>query len=111
MVTLDLSGLAQVTGGYDLLPKEKWCLTCDNVLLILKTKGFPLSKTPLCKTETIFRCLFTLLFRAPRIKCLFFQIRNHSIRRKPGINKFLDKLEPRGNLVVALVVLNVLIHS
>ena len=30
MVTPGLSSLAQVTGGYDLLPKEKWCLTCGD---------------------------------------------------------------------------------
>lgn len=36
MVTPGLSGLAQVTGGYDLLPKEKvvldlWCSIADPI--------------------------------------------------------------------------------
>lgn len=66
-IRLGLTGWAQINGRDAVTVEEEARLDGDK-----KTKGFPLSKTPLCKTETVFRCLFTLLFRAPRIKCLFF---------------------------------------
>ena len=48
MVTPGLSGLAQVTGGYDLLPKEKVVLDLCRAAMGYLCVGSPLATTQSC---------------------------------------------------------------
>ena len=72
MVTPGLSGLAQVTGGYDLLPKEKVVLDLWRALLmegrLLEEKGFR-SRFCVVKAKEQFglRAVLRMLHRACRV--------------------------------------------
>ena len=76
---------------------------------IEKTKGFPLPKTPLYKTETVFHCAVILSLGPSHFKSIFAEIA--IFNGKPRINKLSNKIEPRGNLIVAVIVINVPINS